>query len=269
MSVTYEHAPLIELIAELKWNTAQGALFDQAVPGIPIQISEDMLSSSEVFFGKFAKQVEGLGFRNSERLFPIGQGGPPGQAAVRYRKSAGDPPLMQIGTGVFTANGLPPTYTHWDDFSPLLQDGVDALLKSRDDSENALPFTSLSLRYIDAFGPEYWENSSPAVFIAKTLGFGNRIPSSLGQKVDKTRVASAAHQLNIPLTGGSTMVINVGEGVANGSPAVILDVTVFSQRAKSETADVMKLFNEAHSLIGDMFLQMTRDVRHIMKPVSV
>ena len=65
------------------------------------------------------------------------------------------------------------------------------------------------------------------------------------------------------------MVINVGEGSANGSPAVILDVAVYSQWARSEINDVMKLFNEAHTLIGDMFLQMTKDVRQIMKPVSV
>lgn len=269
MSITYEHAPLIELIAELRWNTDQAALFEQALPGVPIQISEKMRTSSEVFYGKFAKQIEPLGFRNSERLSPAGMPGFPGEAVVRYRKGAGEPPLMQIGSGVFTTNGLPPTYTHWDDFSPILRSGVDALLASRADAENALPFTVVSLRYIDAFGPEYWDGSNPQEFISETLGFGRTIPPSLEEKVDVNRPHSASHQFNIPIDDGSTMVLSVGEGSANGAPAVILDVIVQSNVVASSTEQVMERFTQAHSLVGDMFVIMTKNVRHIMKPVEV
>jgi uncharacterized protein (TIGR04255 family) len=268
MTTRFENAPLIEVVAELRWNTSQDSLFQQAMPGIAMQLPEDMNVSAEKFFARFSALADEHGFRNTERLFPYGTPLVPGQAALRFRRKAGQPPLMQVGSGVFTANGLPPTYTHWGDFVPILQQGVESLLRSRDDAEKGNSFTS-TVRYIDAFSDEFWLGSDPGRFITDVLGFALSVPSTVLDKLHTDRPLSVGHQLNLPMGDGSNLTISVGEGVANNNPAVILEVVVQKSDVPPEIEAIMSQFWSSHNLIRELFLEMTAKVRGIMQPVEV
>jgi uncharacterized protein (TIGR04255 family) len=262
------NAPLIEVIAELRWRTGQEGLLQQAGIRVPIQIPDAMVDANEQFFSRFAVKLDDEGFRSSERLVPYGAPSMPGQPAVRFRRKAGVPPLLQVGNGVFTANGLPPTYTHWGDFRPVLRMGVETLLEMRDVSEQGSPFT-LMVRYIDAFKSAFWEGSDPGRFVDEVLGFGSTLPETLQEKLDRSRPKSASHNLSLPLAGGSTIIINVGEGTAEGQQAVILDVVTQTENVVPHSDEIMSAFESNHRVIRDLFESVTWSVRHIMKPVEI
>jgi uncharacterized protein (TIGR04255 family) len=261
------NAPLIEVIAELRWGTGQDGLFQQAGIGFPIQIPDAVAVANDQFYARFAEKLDDEGFRNSERLVPYGAPTMPGQPAVRFRRKAGQPPLLQVGNGVFTANGLPPTYTHWGDFRPVLRMGVETLLSTREASETG-PFT-LMVRYIDAFKSGFWEDGDAGRFVDEVLGFGSTLPGGLQEQLDTTRPKSASHSLSLPLSDGSTIVINVGEGNAEGQPAVVLDVVTRTEDVVPDVGAIMDAFETNHRTIRDLFTSVTEKVRHLMEPVEI
>jgi uncharacterized protein (TIGR04255 family) len=262
----YEHPPLIELIAELRWTPPSAEFFGQAQPGLAIQLPPEMTRASEKLFDEFAKKIDTLGFRNSERLLPPGMTGLPGQAMMRYRKAAGLPPLVQIGVGVFTVNGLPPTYTHWGEFSPVLTDAVDALLSVREPELADAPFPTLSLRYVNAFTEPYWKGGSQEEFITGVLGFAVTLPSSISGKT--TGPVSETLQLQVPVGDKSNLALIVAPGQANGQPAVILDMTVVSRDVAPNVSDLIVSFGAAHDLIAGIFESVTTSLVDVMKPIG-
>lgn len=265
----FENAPLLEVIAELRWRTAQDALTQQLAPGLQIQFPDAVNASSEESFRRFAERMDDCGFRSSERIIPYGAFAPPGVAVERFRRRAGSAPLLQIGAGVFTANGLPPTYTHWGDFRPVLRMGVQALLDTRADAEKRIPF-ELTVRYLDGFTPDYWEGSDPGRFIDGVLGFGSSLPDSLRQHLHATRPKSASHQLNLPLRDDSSLIINVGEGnVASKGEVVLLDVSAKTANVVADLDAVMESFERNHRIIREMFFAVTEPVATLMRPTEI
>ena len=269
MNMRFENAPLVEVIAEVRWSTQADTLFGSMPPGFPIQISGDVKASTEQFLQRFAVEMDDLEFRNSERLFP--QDAPlfPNTPAIRYRRRAGEPPLIQIGNGIFTANGMPPTYSHWGGFKPTLSSGVEALLRSRDASERTQPFTSVTVRYIDAFPEEFWGGKTADSFISAVLGFTLNIPSGLDEHRDKERPISMNQQFRVPLVDGGLINVYVGDGVSNNVPAVVLEVAVEFLDVEPTVEAAMERFEHAHKLINEMFVAMTSDIRHLMVPAEV
>lgn len=269
MNTRFENAPLVEVVAEVRWSTQVDTLFGSMPPGFPIQISGDVGASTEQFLQRFAVEMDDLGFRNSERLFPQDSPLFPNTPAVRYRRRAGEPPLIQIGNGIFTANGMPPTYSHWGAFRPTLSDGVKALLQSRDASERTQPFTSVTVRYIDAFTERFWGGKTADRFISEVLGFTLNIPGGLDEHRDKERPISMNQQFRVPLVDGGLMTVLVGDGAANNLPAVVLEVSVEFLNVEPTVESAMERFEHAHKLINDMFVAMTSDIRHLMAPAKV
>lgn len=268
MNTRFENAPLVEVVAEVRWSTQVDTLFGSMPPGVPIQISGDVGASTEQFLQRFAVEMDDLGFRNSERMYPPDAPLFPNTPAVRYRRRAGEPPLIQIGNGIFTANGLPPTYSHWGAFRPTLNAGVEALLRSRDESERTQPFTSVTVRYIDAFDAQFWGARTSDGFISEVLGFALNIPGELDEHRDKSRAISMNQQFRVPLVDGGLMSVLVGDGTSNNLPAVVLEVAVEFLNVDPSVEAAMERFEHAHKLINDMFLALTSDIRHLMVPVE-
>lgn len=268
MVTRFEKAPLAEVIAELRWNTAHDAFMQQALPGVPLQIPTSLQAESEAFFQRFSEAVDAGGFRNSERLLPYGSPTIPGQALLRFRMKAGLPPLLQVGDGVFTANGLPPTYTHWGDFRRTLRFGIDSLLSTRSSAEGDSPFL-LSVRYVDAFDERFWAEVGSGRFVDETLGFGATLPKALTEHLDAAKPRSAAHQLALPLLDGSNLYLAVGEGQADGKSVVILDVNVQTSEVSCDADSVMAAFDNNHSVIRDLFFGITAPIHDLMSPVEI
>lgn len=221
--------------------------------------SEDSLPL-EGFIERFAEQVDELGFRHSERILPPGMVASPGQTVIRFRRQVNQAPLFQIGDGVFTANGLPPTYTDWSDFAPLIEEGTKAILQSRPPEEEDGPFTSLSLRYLDAFDASFWKGELPAAFISDVLGFKVSTPESVASMLIPSNPMAIATQLRIPLNNGGTLSLQVGEGNANNRPVVMVDMVV--QFDNVAISDVHDTFDEAHRVASMVFDDMVAELHN-------
>lgn len=268
MSERYANPPLVELVAELQWHDTHRSLFTASPPGHPVQVTPDVVSAAQGFYDRFASEVEHLGFLRSERLMPIGEPGFPGQATIRFRRKAGEAPLLQLGPGVFTANGLPPAYGNWDDFRPVLEGGVQALLATRVPDEQLTPFSSLSLRYIDAFGSDYWRGESATAFIARSLGFGLSVPESISSSSVGGLPQSQTLALRFALESGGWLNVSVGDGSVNGLDSVIVDTLVGFEGVPADQAAVMQAFERAHDVTSSIFGDITSSIRDILGPIG-
>src|ERR1700721_188505 len=176
MTTIYKKAPLVELIAELRWLPV-GAAPQQ--PGtVQFVFAND--AKVEEFFMRLGGELYQSGFRRSERLVPSGFPIVFGQPAIRFRsdEAVKKSVLYQAGSSIFSVHAIPP-YRSWDNFLPAVKNGVEALLKTRGDGQEQAPFTQLSLRYLDFFGEELMGGRSLDKFISEVMGFNLTLPEAL------------------------------------------------------------------------------------------
>jgi uncharacterized protein (TIGR04255 family) len=89
--------------------------------------------------------------------------------------------------------------------------------------------------------------------------------------VFRFRLPDEAPQVNIQMSFTTTnnmgARVSVGEGLAQGEPAVILDLTVgISEPVKPELDDLAGALDAAHTVIHDMFVGSTTSLRTVMQP---
>ncbi len=265
MSSTLENAPLVELIAELRWDS-QAALRAPVAGGAGHAFMANSAGALDGFFMRFGGAVSILGYSESERLVPVQFPTFAHQPIYRF-KQKGDGEtrsLYQVGGGIFSANAVPP-YRSWSTFEPVVRKGVDALLKSRNDNEATSPFTAISLRYIDAFGPDLTGDRSVNEFFSQVLGVSIGVPEALAQHLRTEASITPVLQLQIPMKDSMVMSVSLGEGVANGKKAIMMDTSVATTLAvPADIDEVVNVFNIAHEAIARSFLQLTRPIAHLM-----
>ena len=244
MTVTFGNAPLVEIIAELRWNPQPPP--SQMAGGVagPMVVMAVNANSLDEFFMRFGGEVYQQGFQRAERVVPTGFPFMLFQPVYRYRKSTDQDSsvLYQAGAGMFSANAIPP-YQSWDAFSPTVEAGIDALLKTRSDAERSIPFSSISLRYIDAFRAALTQGRDIGMFVKDVLGIKLELPEGISKHVAPGQSAKPSLQLAIPLTNGMTMNIGLGEGMVNNELAIIMDTTVgtLSDTAPDKTSAMAAL----------------------------
>jgi uncharacterized protein (TIGR04255 family) len=267
MTTSFSNAPLVELIAELRWDSKQPALQGASVAqSAPTQL---MLlgdpTGLEEFFLEFGRHVYDVGFPVAERLVPHGFPMIAQQPAYRFRPFNRQSNLYQVGPGLFTANAIPP-YQTWAEFRPVIANGVNALLKARVESEKEKPITTTSLRYIDAFGGSLIEGHDTASFLEKVLGFKLTLPPALSGLIPPSRREKPTLQLQLPMDDNVVMQLLLGEGLANGQPAFILDTSmVVTRTIEPSTDDIMQCLDRSHAVIHDVFLELTKPIAALMR----
>ena len=271
MSITFAKAPLVEIIAELRWGRLPqlSPQPNQAIT-LPLQMAGLNASKLDEFFMRFGGEIYQHGFDRNERLVPPGFPLIIFQPVYRYRKSAGTDAsvLFQAGPGVFSANAIPP-YRSWDTFAPVVQAGVEALLKTREETEKTLPFTSVSLRYIDAFTPNLTEGRDIGAFIKDVLGIRIALPEALTKNIQTGKSAKPTLQFALPLSNGMFMNINIGEGFVSNATAVIMDTTVVTTTEVLPDRDaIMTTFNSARAVIHEIFVDITKPIEGLMQPTG-
>lgn len=135
MRERFKHPPLVELIAELRWGSGGGVLPSAQSQGVrPILLA--LSGQHEEFFMRFGSKAGALGYDLVERVMPQGFSAMPFQIVYRFRKKLQEQgtTLYQVGAGVFSANSTPP-YRFWNDFRPVLEQGVKLLLETRNPLE--------------------------------------------------------------------------------------------------------------------------------------
>ncbi|WP_433861799.1 TIGR04255 family protein [Streptomyces sp. L7] len=264
MSVHYKNPPLIELIAEFRWDP------DEVNPPIhsqqagPIQFQLVDPSVQEAFYSRFGDACHALGFTYTERLLPPGMAAQLGQPMYRYRSDT-DSVIAQVGNGIATVNALPP-YNSWDGFAPKVSELVSVLLETRG---SATPFESVSVRYLNAFGSRFLQGKTPFEYGRDVLGFSFAYPSAVKSLLDPASPTQFAGSFAFATKDGLQVQLQVSEGFVNNEPAFILDMTARSGNGINPDRDaVMDVLNRAHLVIHKIFVDATESQREILEPVG-
>ena len=257
-----ENAPLLEIIAELRWTPKLDGSITSG-PNMPVFFPTNPAGLDE-FITKFAAGVP-QAFSDAERLvppnFPLMMHQP--IYRLRHRAEAKTASIFQVGAGLFSANAVPP-YESWEDFREVIKEGVKSLLAARPAQEQELPF-SLTLRYIDAFDKRHAEGRSLAKFVSEILGIGVTLPTGLTQHLVAGEEAKPTLQVQIPMLKGMVMTFGIGEGFANGQQVILADTSVLTSLDIPANVDaVMETFDFAHQCVSASFKSMTQPIRHLM-----
>lgn len=262
----FANPPLVELVAELRWVAGASVA---STPGQPLTLQFPLPAPQlDETFSRFSEQVATKGFGMSERLVPVGFPYFPFSVVYRFRKSPAQGNfLYQIGPGVFSANALPP-YRNWESFRPTVEDGIQALLESRQDFERG-DFTAISLRYIDLFSEEFTSGMRSYRFLNEVLGIKLALPRVLIDQIGETDKVQSGLQLSIPLKKGLLMNLNLQEGAAAGKNGILMIIEVLTtQPTPSNLLRIMETLENAHDSIRVTFLGLTEKLTFRMNPVQ-
>jgi uncharacterized protein (TIGR04255 family) len=177
--------------------------------------------------------------------------------------------FLQVGPGVMSANALPP-YESWDQFSPVVETGVQALLNARQGEEKDREFTGVILRYIDAFKDELLDGKTFDAFIDEILGFHVKLPPAVENILEKDRRFNINLQTGFSISGkNKQMNLQVAEGMLQGGSAVIMDMTIAETApVQPQGAAIMQAFASSREIIHEVFVEVTRPIHHLMKLVG-
>lgn len=256
MALQLNNAPLVELVAELRWSPTLASATDQS--GAPVMIPQSLLDpgQSELLFQRFGASIYQHGFKIIERLIPPGMPLIPDQMCYRYRLEPGSQPVLaQIGASQFSVNALPP-YKSWDEFRPWVGKAISALLEARPGGQ---PF-KVSLRYIDAFNGTHRQGQGPSEFLENTLGMGIRLPSAIANRQRGDAQMKSSFTTVVPLDG-MHMTVKAGEGVVNGEIAAILDTVVAVDSEVAAEVDALLIaLDGARKVIHETFMELVAPI---------
>jgi len=218
----------------------------------------------EAFFMQFGGRAHVLGFSQTERLLPVGFPMMAYQPIFRFRKSDAATSLYQVGAGVFTANAVPP-YSSWENFSVDISKGIEALLSTRPPTEKNSNFTSVSLRYIDAFNDELTGGRDVVRFLAEIFNLTISLPKSISGNIAAGATFKPTLQLHLPMENGVVMNIVVGEGSGPTGNAIVMDTTVVTTTPTAGTLEAaMTALKSAHDVIHNMFFELIKPIEDLI-----
>jgi uncharacterized protein (TIGR04255 family) len=258
--VSFERAPVVELIAEAKWTP----------PGASGQVALATGSAVDEFFQKFGVEAHNAGFTQAEKTVPSGFPPMLHHVTWRYRKTSdAEKTLLQVGPGIFSANALQP-YKRWKEFRPTVEQGFGALLATRIENERELPFSGLSLRYMNAFSDELLKEMSPAAFISEILGLKITLPEAVSALIDEGAEIGTNANFNIPIRGRTKQLsLRIGDGRVNNEPAAIFDITVSeTDPTPSDLTEIMNRLQESRNIIHQCFVKLSEPLYDVMNPTG-
>lgn len=265
MNETFQNAPLVEIVAELRWQIPKLAAPDQA--GNPIQLPFALANDAmTALFHQATSAVSKHGFDRLEQLVPHGSSMPVllPQMMYRYRRTDDVPVLAQIGPGMFSVNALPP-YQTWKEFHPYLEGGVEGLLEALTDK----PELTVSLRYIDAFKHDLTSGRDAKAFATEVLGFHLALPPTLQARLTEGVQARMSFQVALPIPGLS-MTVTVSDGQLGLDAAVLMNTDVrIENELQSDKQAILSALDGAHDLIHGTFVDMTQSIRDKLQSVPV
>lgn len=265
MGLTFKKPPLLEIIAEVRWQPAH--MLDPAA-GVAMPIMPQLSAPYEATFLKFTAKMGAEGYESVERLVPYSTPMLPHAPAVRLRPKHGmsESTLYQIGPNMFSANATPP-YISWDEFKPKVELGLVTLLACRAPQDANAPLFA-SLRYIDAFRGPLLRDASTMDFLSETLGVRIQLPTAITEHRKADKPILPRLQLTIPLEFG-TMSMNFAEGQVEGERAVFMDTSVLLASAMPPDAvRVMEGFSMARKVIHSVFVKLTKSIADQMIPTG-
>jgi len=266
MSVHYRNAPLVELIAELRWGPSRPAVEAKNLASVGFMLPQ--AKDEEVFmnFGMLAAQN---GFGRLERLVPAGIPLPPQFIACRFRPT--DPnrqsPLFQIGKGIFSVNAVPPDYQSWESFCPVVRSGIETLIDAHRRADETLPeITQALVRYIDVFNDELTGDRSVSAFMSEVLGIEVTLPEAI-RTLAKQEINPVV-QFSVPVELG-LLSMTIGGGTQGAGVLPLLDTSLLIQQSIGADVDkAVKALTDGRGVIHDLFRRLTAPIHEAMRPIS-
>lgn len=263
MKEQFKNSPLVELIAELRWNT--GINPEQHVfPG-------EQLNLHENFFRNLTEQTAAAGYVTSERLVPNGFPFPVQIPVIRFKQAPtlGDTEtrakklatLYQVGSGLFTINAIQP-YSNWDEFKEVVRTGLTALLESKPCMLNS--GFNVTLRYINAFGESLVGTQDLRSFMREHLGINVNLPEVLSAPPANGESSIPVIQIQTPLEFG-IFKISLGEGTVNNHQALVMENAVdVHQEVGHDVDEILKELTRARDVIHSRFVELTKSLHSSM-----
>lgn len=251
----YEDAPLVEVIAEVRWQLLPIA----SLPGAEID------PHFERGHSKVGAALAKHGFTHSERIVPsdVPYEFLAGKPIFRYRRAPDLWPLVQLGPGIMTVNITPP-YEGWGDFRGIIETAVHVV---NDIFGFGLEFSkikSCEVRYIDAFTARHGMND-PSAFLADDLSMPASPPPGV---LDNLKLEGASVLPNVKFRfpvkdrEHDTIVLHAAHGKRDGKEAIIYDLrmqhAVPEGTVKSAT-EVLTWMDEAHDRLHIAFEETVSD----------
>lgn len=263
--MVFKQPPLVEIVAEVRWDIS-------GLPGVPAQFAGAPIpvpdrSSHEIHFMNFASKAGAKGFGLIERVVPPGFPLLAHQVAFRYRNTTGvdGAPLFQVGPGIFTANISPP-YKSWEGFLPFIDLGLGLLFESRSDQDKDKQFSSVRLRYLDAFGENLRQGKSVATFLPQNLGVKIELPPSIMNFCSNQDAIKPSMSIIIPIAIG-TMELKIAEGWVRNTASLIMDTNIVCKGPFAPDKEaIITALNNAHDVIHESFVGMTGTMHQLMEP---
>lgn len=262
-----QNAPLVELIVELRWSESPFIPEGSSQVGagdIPLIVG---VSALESFYAKFGEGAAHKGYLSSERLTPP-QTSIKGHPTCRFKKDGDSKShtLYQIGPDLLTINAVPP-YLGWDSFSGVVAEGIELLLNTVAESGKPFEFSSISIRYINAFTNAHTGGMDAVDFIENVLGFKCSLPDSVLSR----KVQSAKHrpflQFQVPMGDQVVLNLGVGEGVSNGQEAIVMDISLSKNApVAADARAAMEFLASSRNTIHDIFFEATKSIEDRLHP---
>ena len=266
----FDRPPFLEVIASLKWiPVSSGQMKSNIAPEQPQPIFATPLQDD--FISGFAKGAAALGLTVSERMVPPGMPYISYQPALRVRAldNENSKMLYQVGPGLFSANAVPP-YRNWEAFRPFAQDGLDALLMTRNVEEKGSPFINVALRYMNLFTSELVGQRSTFQFFTEVMGFELKLPETLRSRLKDDQKVEPQLSLRLALRSGLEMHLNfVGTATIGDKTGILMDIIVASkENIVADHNAVSQVWEEAHTAIQDTFLALTTPLHSTMRAIG-
>lgn len=238
----YEDAPLVEVIAEVRWQLLPIA----SMPGAAL----DPLF--ERCHQELLKNLEKNGFPYLERLVPpeVPHEMLSGKPIFRCRRAAESWPLVQLGPGILTINITPP-YEGWAEFRSSIETAIRSADKAFGFDSNFLAIENCEVRYIDAFTKLHGMHD-PISFLVDDLSMQISPPTKVIEKL-KSDGASVLPSVNFRFPvkdrDNDFIILSASNGSSNNMDAVIYDLRMLHSGPSKEvqSADqVLTWMDDAH-----------------------
>lgn len=257
----YENAPLVEVIAEFRWDI-------QRIESLPNAAIDPHFSTFEA---EISSTLAREGFGTIESLAPptVPIELLANRVVKRFRSHPNKWPVFQIGPGLFTVNIVPP-YGGWGSFRHILGKAVDHLLQSYPLADRYLHLRQFELKYINAFTERHGFRQMPA-FLRDYMRFNIKLPDELWEQVSEEGQVLITTEVHLPLKQqkGSRGIIRIGSGQANNQDAAVLEVVVQRVGPLPDRDAITRWMDEAHAVIRSWFQFLTNErMKEMMGPVK-
>jgi len=168
----------------------------------------------------------------------------------QFRKGEDQWPVLQLGPGLFTANDTEKTYVWEAELRPLIEYGLDALVKSYKEPPS---FEKVALRYIDAVELEGEFKDDFIKFIETNLQV--RV---LGSFEEGGTVRNQSISQVYLLADDSTLHLTISDGRRNKRPAVVWQTAIVKEE-QLKVEEIKNWISHAHSTLSDLFKRMLRE----------